>query len=385
MFVWLKSALLLLLSAVLISGSSATKAAAAYTIEHTDPAGHNCNGTITVRGVDCRVCFIINGNPEWCGVGNTCCSEGNVIRRDDFPPGHYRVEVRPAVGCDDTASVVEEFDIINPPCNPPQVSASGSYPTYQSVPECDDGFIRVNARSCQNCGDRSVTVQVLRGNTIIGTGSFGPDQQPACSLSLGDQTPLEFRNLTNGNYKVRAFLTSEPDCVTESRISLFRYFADADSDGYGDPARPVAGCRNQPPPSAGNVAENSRDCDDTRADINPNTVWYFDGDGDGFGTDSNSRRSCEAPDQYVAKGGDCDDTSDRIHPGASGRPWTSGDFNCDGIADNGLSARLIAIIAVIATLSVAILAAASGRLRARFARFLNREPQEARPRIDRDT
>ncbi len=52
---------------------------------------------------------------------------------------------------------------------------------------------------------------------------------------------------------------------------------DADDDGYG------AAC----------------DCDDSNEDINPETVWYADGDSDGFGAPGTGITQCEQPSGYV--------------------------------------------------------------------------------------
>ena len=109
---------------------------------------------------------------------------------------------------------------------------------------------------------------------------------------------------------------------------------DADLDGYGD---------------AGSEADwicgvdNAADCDDSRADVNPEMVeicddlgvdedcdgltdteaydaedvtWFYDGDGDGYGTPDVSVELCEAPNNYVADGTDCDDADSKLNPAA---------------------------------------------------------------------
>ena len=76
------------------------------------------------------------------------------------------------------------------------------------------------------------------------------------------------------------------------------------------------------------------DCDDTSAEIGGPTEWYFDGDGDLFGSaDQASISSCEQPAGYVSNQGDCDDSDPGINPGVV-ESCTSGDIdlNCDGVA-----------------------------------------------------
>jgi hypothetical protein len=118
--------------------------------------------------------------------------------------------------------------------------------------------------------------------------------------------------------------------------------ADADGDGYGDPAISATPCE----PGAGWVG-NFQDCDDTSASNHPGADevcdgvdnncddlvddddeglvagdWSFDADGDGYGGDLRVER-CSYEEGYVLEGGDCDDKDTALNPGA--------DEVCDGI------------------------------------------------------
>ena len=56
--------------------------------------------------------------------------------------------------------------------------------------------------------------------------------------------------------------------------------------------------------------------------INPQTVWYRDNDGDGFGDGSVSVVQCEEPSGHVIVAFDCDDVSSaagQTFPGAAPR------------------------------------------------------------------
>ncbi len=106
-------------------------------------------------------------------------------------------------------------------------------------------------------------------------------------------------------------------------------FADADGDGYGDPATPVSGCA----PGAA-VVDNDQDCDDTRADVYPGApeTWYdgvdqdcrgdedFDADGDGHLVPAGG-------------GGDCDDDNALVHPDREEICANGLDDDCDGEAE----------------------------------------------------
>jgi hypothetical protein len=99
------------------------------------------------------------------------------------------------------------------------------------------------------------------------------------------------------------------------------------------------------------------DCDDTNPNIHPDAAevcdgvdnncdgaidgddavdrpsWYLDGDGDGFGVKAEAVLSCEAPDGYVAKSGDCDDDDEDINPFADELCDNRIDDDCNGHID----------------------------------------------------
>lgn len=55
------------------------------------------------------------------------------------------------------------------------------------------------------------------------------------------------------------------------------------------------------------------DTGDTACEV---SLWFQDGDGDGFGAAGTSEWACEVPAGMVADGTDCDDTNSTIYPGA---------------------------------------------------------------------
>ncbi|MBU0485443.1 MAG: hypothetical protein KKB30_13140 [Proteobacteria bacterium] len=83
--------------------------------------------------------------------------------------------------------------------------------------------------------------------------------------------------------------------------------------------------------------ESAGDCDDSNANISPNTIWYHDNDGDGYSTGATLGPQCSRPttryfykDELTAITGDCDDSDSTIYPGATDIPNDGIDQDCSG-------------------------------------------------------
>ncbi len=90
------------------------------------------------------------------------------------------------------------------------------------------------------------------------------------------------------------------------------WYADTDSDKYGDPASSKSTCV-QP---AGYVANNT-DCNDKDATITDGINWYPDTDNDTYGSKTAPTRTCSQPPGMVADNTDCNDALDTAHPGGT--------------------------------------------------------------------
>ena len=71
-------------------------------------------------------------------------------------------------------------------------------------------------------------------------------------------------------------------------------------------------------------------CDGNVDEGLPTSTYYADADGDGYGDPATAVTSCAQPSGYISQGGDCDDSDASINPGAEEICGDGIDQNCDG-------------------------------------------------------
>jgi hypothetical protein len=114
-------------------------------------------------------------------------------------------------------------------------------------------------------------------------------------ISYGQVTPLRVLPCPQGT----------ADCTGDVTVTAYR---DYDGDGYGSGSSMILPIEEVTAGSG--YSRNNLDCNDTNRLINPDTRWYLDNDGDGFGGNV-SLAQCQSPskiDSYVLISGDYDDT-----------------------------------------------------------------------------
>lgn len=113
------------------------------------------------------------------------------------------------------------------------------------------------------------------------------------------------------------------------------FYADADGDGFGNPAVTQLGCTAP----IGYVAD-STDCDDNNINIHAPILYFVDADHDGFGSNATQLLCAVTPPVgFSINNTDCDDNNANIHPGATEICGNGVDEDCNGLVDDG-SAQL---------------------------------------------
>lgn len=167
----------------------------------------------------------------------------------------------------------------------------------------------------------------------------------ACENQAVVQLRLVMRDVSGVGSRVSMAIDNISVCAEST------FYADVDTDTYGDAASSVSSC-NAP---LGYVSNNT-DCNDGNSAVHPGASeicngidddcaggaddgltflnYYTDGDSDGFGDMSASAvNSCSAVAGSVTNNTDCNDANNSIYPGAEDICNGGIDDDCDGISD----------------------------------------------------
>ncbi|WP_223826563.1 putative metal-binding motif-containing protein [Flagellimonas sp. S3867] len=115
------------------------------------------------------------------------------------------------------------------------------------------------------------------------------------------------------------------------------YYEDMDEDGFGVEDKTIQVSICDPAPEKYTDRDTGFDCDDNNKDVNPDSPfrYYEDADGDGYGNPIISIQALGCRDDvvgYVVNADDCDDTDPNINPESDEIAGDGIDNNCDDIS-----------------------------------------------------
>jgi hypothetical protein len=143
------------------------------------------------------------------------------------------------------------------------------------------------------------------GPEVVGYGCVPQEGWVRDNLDCNDRDPV----LNPGNQEVCDGIDNDCDGLIDvddaDTLDVGIWYPDNDSDGYGINFMPQLDCF-QP----ADHVDNADDCNDTLAELNPETAWWADSDRDGYGDPDTpyATTSCTPIPGYVTNDEDCDDT-----------------------------------------------------------------------------
>jgi hypothetical protein len=241
---------------------------------------------------------------------------------------------------------------------------------YSETPgDCDDGNIAINPDAPEICDDQdndcdgdideSDAVDSLTWYADTDGDTYGDAASSALSCDQPSGYVADSTDCDDGDGAqypgADEYCNGEDDdcdgATDEDALDALTWYADTDSDNYGDGGSSSSSC-NQP---SGYVADGT-DCDDGDSAQYPGadeycngedddcdgtideddaldvSTWYADTDSDNYGDSSITDIDCNQPTGYVADSTDCDDGDSAQYPGAD-EYCNSEDDDCDGDID----------------------------------------------------
>lgn len=279
--------------------------------------GHN---TTDVIGADLYSTFLaFNGDDAiglaWNGGAGTTFSLIDVFGTELIDPGTSWSIAGNLTGAVDKI-LIRKPTICSPTTNW-TLSAGTDVPSSQWIIEVDP----------YNATSQTTNLGLHTANCILTCNTFSTIDPTVCTsytVPSGDETYF-----TSGTYMDTIPNAALCDSILTINLTIttgITYYADGDSDGFGNPAMTTVACSLP----VGYVT-NSDDCDDSNNAIGvATTTFYQDSDGDTFGSATATIVACTQPVGYVSNSLDCNDANNAINPNAIDIPDNGIDEDCSG-------------------------------------------------------
>ncbi len=291
--------------------------------EVCDGIDNDCDGDTDEDAVDATTFYLDDDLDGYAdadpSLGETACAPSAAT--------YIEVATGDAVDCDDSDAGVnpgatEVCDAVDNDCDGVVDESDASDASTWHADVDSDGY-----------GDADVTTTACSQPSGYVSDATDCDDSSALALPGGTEVCDNLDNDCDGT-------TDNSDAE-----GALTWYLDFDSDGYGDALRSTTGCTA---PSL--YVENSDDCDDTEAGVNPGATescngidddcdgttdgsmavdavpFYDDGDSDGYGDASAITYACTQPTGTVTDKTDCNDRDSTVHPGAT--------ETCNGVDDD---------------------------------------------------
>jgi hypothetical protein len=180
-----------------------------------------------------------------------------------------------------------------------------------------------------------IDIEVANSGTGDGTGLVGTIAESSADLTVTDASS-SFDDAPEGGtaWTTSPFVVSiSAACAKDQNVSFDLDVVDGDGNTFSDRFRVSVVCVFD---ADGDGYDDTVDCDDTNAAVNPGAteIWY-DGIDQNCTPDDENDRDADGFDTADYGGDDCDDTNAAIHPGAA-EVCDGVDQDCDGTPDQGL-------------------------------------------------